>query len=111
MSRPIADALARAERFYAVIARIPRGRVASYGQIAALAGLPRHARHVGAALRALPDERAIPWHRVVSGDGSIPDRDEGLGARIQRELLRHEGVPFSARHRVVLRECAWRPRG
>ncbi|MBL8841795.1 MAG: MGMT family protein [Planctomycetes bacterium] len=104
-------ALARAELFYAVIARIPRGRVATYGQIAALAGLPRHARHVGAALRALPDDRAIPWHRVVSAGGTIPDRDDGIARQIQRELLCREGVPLDAKGRVVLDECGWRARG
>ncbi len=58
-------------RIYAVVRRIPRGRVATYGQIAELAGLPGHARQVGYALHALPDGTAVPWHRVLNARGAL----------------------------------------
>lgn len=101
-------AAARAALFCAVIARIPRGRVASYGQIAALVGLPRHARHVGAALRDLDDDDAVPWHRVVSSSGRVSPRDDPAAGAIQRALLEAEGVRFDARGRIDLRRFAWR---
>ena len=59
------------EKFYRVIANIPEGRVASYGQVALLAGRPRAARAVGAALRHVPDHLELPCHRVVFSDGSL----------------------------------------
>ena len=99
------------ERIYAVVARIPRGRVATYGQVALLAGLPRNARQVGFALRALPDSREFPWHRVVNASGTISAREDPIGEQIQRKLLEREGVRFSARGRVALREFGWRARG
>ena len=57
------------ERIYAIVRRIPRGRIASYGQVARLAGLPGHARQVGYALHALPEDSGIPWHRVINARG------------------------------------------
>jgi methylated-DNA-protein-cysteine methyltransferase-like protein len=104
-------AAARAELFYAVIVRIPRGRVATYGQAAALAGLPRHARHVGAALRHLDDERAVPWHRVVNASGRVSSRDDPTSAAIQRALLEREGVRFDAFGKLDLTRSGWRARG
>ena len=58
-------------QIYAIVRRIPAGRVASYGQIAELAGLPRRARQVGRALRLAPATLELPWHRVLRADGSI----------------------------------------
>ena len=58
------------QRIYAVVRRIPRGRVATYGQVAFLAGLPGHARQVGYALAALPEGSRMPWHRVLNAQGS-----------------------------------------
>jgi methylated-DNA-protein-cysteine methyltransferase-like protein len=82
-------------RVYALVRKIPRGRVATYGQVAALLGVPRGARAVGWALRALPAAQAtrVPWHRVVGAGGRISLRD-GLGPQIQRRRLRAEGVRF-----------------
>ena len=85
------------DRIYAVIARIPPGRVATYGQIAALAGLPRQARRVGHALRIQPDGAGLPWHRVINAQGGISDRGMGWEAGYQRHLLEEEGVVFDAR--------------
>ncbi len=59
------------ERIYSVIRKIPSGKVATYGQIARLAGMPRHARQVGYALHVLPEKANVPWHRVISSKGEI----------------------------------------
>ncbi len=82
-------------RVYAVVRRIPKGRVASYGQVAALLGVSRGARAVGWALRALHGhpERSVPWHRVLGAGGRISLPEE-LGGREQRRRLRAEGVRF-----------------
>lgn len=98
------------ERVYAVVRRIPSGKVATYGQIAALAGLPRRARFVGYALHALPSGSVIPWHRVVNAAGKLSlGALSPPGAVEQRMRLELEGVRFAG-GRVVLREFGWRPR-
>lgn len=86
---------------YVVVRRIPRGRVASYGQVAARAGRPGHARQVGYALYALPEHTAVPWHRVVNVQGRLSLARRGLDAALeQRRRLEAEGVRFDARGRV-----------
>src|SRR5947199_6309515 len=92
------------ETFYAVIRRIPRGWVATYGQIAALAGLPRRARMVGQVLRATPQEVDVPWQRVVNAQGTISPRSDSIGwtEGYQRHLLEEEGVAFSPSGRIDL---------
>lgn len=82
-------------RVYAAVRAIPRGRVATYGQVARLLGVPRGARAVGWALGALAprEERRVPWHRVVGAGGRISLRD-GVGPALQRRRLRSEGVRF-----------------
>ena len=62
------------QRIYAVVRRIPRGRVASYGQVAELAGVPRHARQVGYARHHLPSESEVPWQRVLNAAGEVAKR-------------------------------------
>src|SRR3982750_1966220 len=98
-------------RFYAAIRRIPRGRVATYGQIAALAGLPRRARMVGQALRSTPDGVEIPWHRVINAQGGISPRGDSIGwtEGYQRHLLEEEGVVFSRSGKVDLDRFGWDP--
>jgi len=98
------------EKFYAVIARIPKGRVVTYGQIAAMAGLGRRARMVGQALRSTPDGLEIPWHRVINSQGTVSPRG-GLGWEegYQRHLLEEEGVVFDARGRIDLERFRWDP--
>ena len=82
-------------RVYAFVRRVPRGRVVTYGQVAAILGVPRGARAVGWAMRALPEEMAgeVPWHRVVGTGGRISPR-RGPGPEIQRRRLRAEKVAF-----------------
>ena len=92
---------------YAVVCRIPRGRVATYGQVAALAGLPGHARQVGYALHALSDGSALPWHRVVNAVGAISRRAVPGFELEQRIRLEAEGVLFNARGRVPLARFRW----
>jgi len=99
----------RYARIYQTVRRIPRGRVATYGQIAELAGLPAQARLVGYALAALTDAR-VPWQRVVNGRGEISPRSEPGADELQRERLEAEGVVFDARGRVELERFRWRPR-
>jgi methylated-DNA-protein-cysteine methyltransferase-like protein len=82
----------RYERIYAAIAAIPAGRVASYGQIAARAGLPGRARLVGAALRDTPDGMELPWFRVLHSNGTIALPRGSRGFREQSKRLRAEGV-------------------
>lgn len=95
-------------RIYATIQRIPRGRVATYGQIAALAGLPGRARQVGYALHALPGGSPVPWQRVLNARGEI-SLPGASGAR-QRALLAAEGVELDDRGRIDLAVYQWRPR-
>jgi methylated-DNA-protein-cysteine methyltransferase-like protein len=97
-------------RIYAVVNRIPPGRVATYGQVARLAGMPGHARQVGYALHALrPDER-VPWHRVINARGEVSPRAAPGWERIQRRELEKEGVVFDPHGRIALERYAWRPR-
>jgi methylated-DNA-protein-cysteine methyltransferase-like protein len=98
------------QRIYAVVRRIPRGRVATYGQVAELAGLPGHARQVGYALHALPDGSAVPWHRVINARGEVSRRSVPGPELSQRMLLEREGVRFDLRGRVDLQACGWRRR-
>ncbi len=95
-------------RIYAVVRRIPKGKVATYGQIAELAGLPGHARQVGYALHGLPDGTAVPWHRVVNASGGVSCRRGGGGELTQRLRLEVEGVGFDLRGRVKLERVRWR---
>jgi methylated-DNA-protein-cysteine methyltransferase-like protein len=95
-------------RIHRVVLRIPRGCVATYGQIARLAGLARQARLVGYAMHALPAGTRVPWQRVVNARGeiSLP----GASAARQRKLLEAEGVRFDARGRIDLDSFLWQPR-
>lgn len=96
------------ERVLAVVDSIPRGRVATYGQVAREAGLPRHARLVGACLRSLPARSALPWQRVLNAAGRVSAR-AGSACAVQRRRLEAEGVAFDARGRVDLARYGWRP--
>ena len=96
-------------RIYAVVRRIPKGRVASYGQVAELAGLPGAARQVGYAMAALRPSDRVPWQRVVNARGEISARAEPGADKLQRVVLEREGVRFDARGRIDLARYGWRP--
>lgn len=87
-----------------VIHRIPRGKVATYGQIARLAGLPNQSRLVGRILSRLPQGTRLPWHRVINSQGRISNP----GADRQRERLEAEGITL-LNGRVRLRDYQWQP--
>jgi O-6-methylguanine DNA methyltransferase len=82
------------EKVYATLRNVPRGKVVTYGQLAALAGNPRAARAVGMAMRTNPDIPATPCHRVVASDGSLTGYREGQGISTKRKMLTDEGVSF-----------------
>ncbi len=96
-------------RIYAVVRGIPKGRVATYGQVAAVAGLAGHARQVGYALHALDFDSDLPWHRVLNARGEVSPRAEGDGHGYQRFLLEEEDVVFSLAGRVDLERFGWQP--
>ena len=96
------------EAICAVIRRIPLGWVATYGQVAAMAGLPRRARLVGRVLQRLDPSAKIPWHRVVNAKGEVSySRSRNGGDILQRRLLEKEGIKFDARNRLNLERCRW----
>jgi len=94
---------------YRVVSRIPRGSVATYGQVALLAGLPGRARLVGYALSASND-RSLPWQRVINAKGEISPRCCGSSADMEQRLrLESEGISFDDRGRISLPRYQWRP--
>ena len=93
---------------YRVVARIPRGRVATYGQVATLAGYPGRARQVGYALAGMPEELDLPWHRVINAQGRISPRVHNGFHEWQYDLLEGEGVVFR-NNKVDLACFRWRP--
>lgn len=95
------------ERVYEVVEQIPEGMVATYGQVALLAGRPRSARYVGYALHSNPRPGEIPCHRVVFVDGHICEGFAFGGPDAQRELLLGEGVAFKDDMHVDLAVCRW----
>jgi methylated-DNA-protein-cysteine methyltransferase-like protein len=93
---------------YRLVRRIPKGKVATYGQLAALLGRPRAVRAVGSALRRLsgPMQQAVPWHRVLNAKGRVSFRG-GESPELQRDLLRREGVRFGRGGSVDLVRVGW----
>ena len=89
------------------VARIPEGRLATYGQIALLAGFPRRPRQVGMVLRGLPEETELPWHRVVNARGYVPSRGRWWGAMLQIQRLRDEGIAVDDLGNLDLAAHAW----
>ncbi len=94
------------ERIYAVVAQIPAGRVATYGQIAGIVGRCSP-RTVGYAMAACPAHLAVPWQRVINSQGRISLRRSGDGGTRQRRMLEDEGVAFDPRGRVDFGAVAW----
>jgi methylated-DNA-protein-cysteine methyltransferase related protein len=95
---------------YAVVRRIPRGRVATYGQVAAFAGRPGRARQVGYAMHALPEGSGVPWQRVINASGRISFHPDSMEHAVQRALLESEGVAFGPGGAVSLKRFGWKPR-
>ena len=95
------------ERVWALVRRIPRGRVMTYGQVAEALGYPGRSRAVGFAMRHSPP--SVPWHRVVSSRGIISPRPNREGMREQRRRLEAEGVRFDGEARLDLHALAWEP--
>lgn len=97
---------AKRERIWQVVAAIPAGRVASYGQVAKLAELPGYARYVGYVMKELPADSSLPWHRVVNAQGRLSFAKDSRQYRRQKALLEAEGVVF-IRGRFSLRRYGW----
>ena len=96
------------EKIYEQVRRIPRGKVATYGQIAMLAGNPRWARVVGYALHSNPNPNEIPCYRVVNRNGEVANSFAFGGGDVQRQLLQMEGIEFDENGRIDLKKYGWR---
>lgn len=104
---PATEAATFRERVVAIVRAIPEGRVATYGQVALLAGAPRAARQVGGVLQRHAEREALPWQRVVNASGGISTHKIGAG-QLQEALLRAEGVEVGPEG-VDLGRYGWRP--
>ena len=91
-----------------IIKRIPKGKVATYGQIAALAGNHRDARQVAWILHSSSQKEALPWHRIINSQGRI-SLEPGHGYEVQKELLRKEDIQFDENDRIDLDNFLWEP--
>ncbi len=107
-SIPTASQGERRTVLYGVLAQVPAGRVVSYGQLAAYAGLGRAARWVGRTLSQLPDGSTLPWHRVIAAGGRLSLPAGSLSGAEQRSRLREEGVQIH-NDRVDIARYGWRP--
>ena len=96
------------QKIYAVVCRIPKGRVATYGQVARLAGLGGAARQVGYALHRLEEDADVPWQRVINARGEVSARAEPEMEDVQRALLMAEGIAFKGNGQVDLGQFRWR---
>jgi methylated-DNA-protein-cysteine methyltransferase-like protein len=93
-----------------VIKNIPRGKVATYGQIAMIAGNPNHVRHVVWILHSQSNKENLPWHRVINSKGKISLRP-GEGFERQKLLLEKEGINFMKENQINLVQYLWNPGG
>ena len=96
-------------KIYNVVSKIPKGKVATYGQVALLAGNPRWARVVGYALHVNPEPFVIPCHRVVNREGKIAESFAFGGGDAQRVLLENEGIVFEKDGYIDLKKYLWQP--
>lgn len=95
------------DRVYEIVKRIPKGKVASYGQIARLLGNPRASRAVGYALHANPYPGVVPCHRVVNREGRLAPSFAFGGQDIQKEMLEAEGVAVDSEYSVDMNKYGW----
>lgn len=102
------DRETRMRRIWETIQDIPHGRVANYGQIAEIAGIPRGARQVGYALRHSPQEMTLPWHRVITSSGKSAFDKDSRAFRMQRDRLAEEGVVM-LNGKVDMSKYRWQP--
>lgn len=100
------------EKVYDLVSKVPTGRVASYGQIAALLGHPRSARAVGYALSSLrkDSEEKIPWQRIINSKGRISFKGDTFRAELQKKLLLKEGIKFSENDSIDIKKFGWFPK-
>ena len=96
------------KQIYEIVKQIPSGKVATYGQIARIAGFPGHARLVGYAMHSLPNNSGIPWHRVINAKGQISFPKDSVENALQRSMLEAEGVVFNLNNSVSLKRFQWR---
>lgn len=96
------------EKIYEQVKRIPKGKVATYSQIALLVGNPRLSQVVGYALHANPSQKTIPCHRVVNKSGRVAKGFAFGGENIQRDMLLSEGVSFIDNFTVDMSKCQWK---
>ena len=89
---------------YRIVNHIPKGKVATYGQIARLGGIPGHARQVGYSLHRLPENSKVPWHRVINQKGRISLDTSGS---LQKDLLESEGIVFDDNDTIDLEKYQW----
>ena len=96
-----------ASQVFAVVARIPRGRVTTYGKIAAAVGRPRAARIIGGILHRAPANADLPFHRVVNREGTLAPPHVFGGANNQRRMLEAEGIIFTGDGKIDMKRCLW----
>jgi methylated-DNA-protein-cysteine methyltransferase-like protein len=94
------------EIIWQVVNSIPKGKVATYGQVAAIAGYPQHARLVGNVLKKLPKDTSLPWHRVINAQGKISFPVDSEAYKRQRSLLEQEGIKF-LNGKLSLKQYGW----
>ena len=103
-----AEIQVKRESIWQVVHMIPNGKVATYGQVAALAGLPKAARFAGTSLKDLPKATRIPWHRVINAQGRISLPPSSASYQEQRQRLTQEGV-LIRNGRIALKDYQWEP--
>jgi methylated-DNA-protein-cysteine methyltransferase-like protein len=102
------DDMTSEQRFYSIIQQIPSGCVATYGQVAELAGLPGCARMVGRTLSQLPSGSQLPWHRIIAASGKISLPEDSESFLKQKEKLLIDGIEIN-HNRVNLNHYQWQP--
>ena len=102
------DNLTLRQRIFTIVKEVPKGYIATYGQIANLAGLPGYARVVGQTLSKLPSDTQLPWHRVISATGKISVLEDSESFLEQKKRLLNEGITFT-KTRISLKEYQWQP--